>query len=386
MKQVIETADALSDWLKQKSQEFGFTQCRITRPEIPDRNKTRYQQVITQDGVGDMPWLAANADRREDPTILWDELKTIICLSFPYTPVQDPLLPLNFPEKGAISAYAQGKDYHDIIKKALKAIAREFMSLDYVKQQGGNIKIFVDTAPILEKPLAQQAGIGWQGKHTNLVSRTEGSWFFLSEIFINLPLPLDSPETDHCGKCQACQDICPTSAFPQPYQLQPTRCLAYLTIEHKGVIAEEFRQPMGNRIYGCDDCLAICPWNKFAQESIHEGLWPRIENHMPDLADLVQLSDADFRQVFSGSPIKRIGSVRFRRNVLIAIGNTRNCAYIPIIEPFLRHSEPLLRGMSVWALGQIMGKANCLSRYGHYQIIEGVDIVQAEWDLLYNKG
>ncbi len=369
-------------WIKKKSLQHGFTQCGITSPDIPIRQKRRYQEVVAQGQVGDMLWLAQNQDRRENPTHMWPDLKSIICLAFPYTPPHDPLKALNFPEKGSVSAYAQGKDYHDIIKKALKAIAREFMQLPYVSAREGAVKVFVDTAPILEKPLAQQAGLGWQGKHTNLVSRTEGSWFFLAEIFTNLELPYDSVETDHCGSCQSCYDICPTQAFPAPYQLNPTRCLAYLTIEHKGVIAEEFRRPMGNRIYGCDDCLAICPWNKFADASVHEGLWPRIETSLPDLEDLLCLDDAGFRQVFSGSPIKRIGSIRFRRNILIAMGNSGQQRYIPLISTFLIHSAPLLRGMSIWALSQLMGKAEFVARYGIYQIIESDADVMAEWHLV----
>jgi len=271
-----------------------------------------------------MVWLARNADRRVDPATLWPEAKSVVVLGANYGPDHDPLEDLKRRTAGAISAYAKGDDYHDVLKKRLKRLAG-FMLENF----GGDAKVFVDTAPVLEKPLAQEAGLGWQGKHTNLVSREYGSWLFLGSVFTTLEIEPDAPERDHCGACHACLDICPTRAFPAPYQLDARRCISYLTIEHKGHIPREFREAIGNRIYGCDDCLAICPWNKFAQVSREAQFQARAELRRPLLADLARLDDMAFRALFRGSPIKRIGRDRFVRKgrramaaggLLIALG------------------------------------------------------------------
>src|SRR5262245_13913983 len=266
---------------------------------------------------GDMGWMADTAARRGDPLVLWPEARSVVVLGINYAPKHNPLAALEQRDRAAISVYAGNRDYHDVLKSRLKALARWLH-----ESSGAEVKVFVDTAPVMEKPLAQAAGLGWQGKHTNLVSREFGSWLFLGEVFTTLDLGGDEPERDHCGGCQRCLDICPTAAFPAPYQLDARRCISYLTIEHKGHIAREFRAAMGNRTYVCDECVAICAWNKFAQATAHGEFLPRMELTAPRLADLARLDDAGFRQVFSGSPIKRIGRDRFVRNVLIALGNS----------------------------------------------------------------
>ncbi len=270
---------------------------------------------------GEMAWMADRARWRGDPTALWPQARTAILVGLSYAPEGDPLSVLDQKDRGAISVYARGKDYHEVPQGRLKRVARAL-----AEAQDAQVKVFVDTAPVMEKPLAQAAGLGWQGKHTNLVSRTHGSWLFLGAILTDLELPEDAPETDHCGSCRACLDICPTKAFPAPYQLDARRCISYLTIEHKGPIAHDLRAAIGNRIYGCDDCLAVCPWNKFAAASRELAFAAQPELEAPSLARLASLDDAQFRQLFSGSPIKRIGRDRFVRNVLIAIGNSGDAA------------------------------------------------------------
>jgi epoxyqueuosine reductase len=296
-----------------------------------------------------MDWLAANPERRADPRVLWPGVRSIIMLGVNYGPDANPLENLKRRTSGTISAYAQGDDYHDVIKKRLKTLARWLAAIS-----GDEVKVFVDTAAVMEKPLAQAAGIGWQGKHTNLVSREFGSWLFLGAIFSASDLPRDSADTDHCGSCRACQDICPTAAFPSPYKLDARRCISYLTIESKGPIPHEFRKSIGNRIYGCDDCLAVCPWNKFAQEGREAKLAARAELRAPALADLARLDDAAFRGLFSKSPVKRIGRDRFVRNVLIAIGNSGEAALADEARRLLDDASPLVRGAAVWALSQLM--------------------------------
>jgi epoxyqueuosine reductase len=297
---------------------------------------------------GDMGWMVETAARRGDPQVLWPEARSVIVLGINYAPASDPLAALARRDRAAISVYAGNRDYHDVLKTRLKALARWLH-----ESAGAEVKVFVDTAPVMEKPLAAAAGIGWQGKHTNLVSRRFGSWLFLGEVFTTLDLGADEPESDHCGACQRCLDICPTAAFPAPYQLDARRCISYLTIEHKGHIAREFRVAMGNRIYGCDDCLAVCPWNKFAAATPHRDFLPRIELTAPRLADLARLDDATFRQVFSGSPIKRIGRDRFVRNVLIALGNSGDAAQAAVARDLLADASPLVRAMAVWALARL---------------------------------
>ncbi|MGH6937951.1 tRNA epoxyqueuosine(34) reductase QueG [Hypericibacter sp.] len=298
---------------------------------------------------GDMGWLAARSEERADPQTLWPEARSVIVLAMNYGPAEDPLPLLERRERGTISVYARGKDYHELVKSRLKALARIMTD-----RLGPSVKVFVDTAPVMEKPLAEAAGIGWQGKHTNLVSRAHGSWLFLGEIFTDLALEPDAPESDHCGQCQRCLEVCPTAAFPAPYKLDARRCISYLTIEHKGHIPREFRIPMGNRIYGCDDCLAVCPWNKFASASKHDAFWPRAEITAPRLADLAELDDAGFRQLFAGTAIKRTGRDRFLRNVLIAIGNSGDDALAQTATRRLEDASPLVRAMAVWALTRLL--------------------------------
>ncbi len=308
----------------------------------------RLQEFLATGAHGDMGWMARNADRRVDPKILWPEVRTIVMLGINYGPSGDPLAILREGARGAISVYAQGDDYHEVIKPRLKRLGRWL-----IDEVGGDVKVFVDTAPVMEKPLAQAAGLGWQGKHTNLVSREHGSWLFLGALFTTLDLPPDAPEEDHCGSCRACLDICPTAAFPAPYRLDARRCISYLTIEHKGPIPRALRPLIGNRIYGCDDCLAVCPWNKFAQAGSETKLAARAALRAPPLAELARLDDAAFRALFTKSAVKRIGRARFVRNVLIAIGNSGEPALEGEAERLLDDPSPLVRGAAIWALGRL---------------------------------
>ena len=328
----------------------GFHGVGITKPKIKKRNKTALKQFLTAGWQGDMSWMSEKANRRQDPTTLWPAVKSIIMLKMNYGPDENPLPALEQKDHGVISVYAKGKDYHDIVKKKLKNIARWLVS-----ETGAEVKVFVDTAPVMEKPLAMQAGIGWQGKHTNMVSRTQGSWTFLGAIFTNLELEEDPEEQDHCGSCQKCLDICPTNAFPNPYELDATRCISYLTIEHKGPIPKNLRKPMGNRIYGCDDCLAICPWNKFAQKASETRFGPRDGTDNPSLQTLLAMDDTAFRVRFQGTPIKRTGRNRFLRNCLIAAGNSGEPALKPQILKLLKdqNEPPLVRGAAIWAYKQL---------------------------------
>lgn len=295
-----------------------------------------------------MAWMETTAERRARPEALWPAVRSVVMLGMNYGPDSDPLASLAERSRATISVYARNRDYHDLIKGRLKQLAGRFAA----KAQA-DVKVFVDTAPLMEKPLAGAAGIGWQGKHTNLVSREYGSWLFLGAILTDIDLPEDAPETDHCGSCRACLDICPTDAFPAPYRLDARRCISYLTIENKGPIPHEFREAIGNRIYGCDDCLAVCPWNKYAQVTREVKLTARDDLEHPLLADLAGLDDAAFRTRFSGSPIKRIGRDRFLRNVLIAIGNSGDPELIAAIEPCLDDPASLVRGAAIWALGRL---------------------------------
>jgi epoxyqueuosine reductase len=296
-----------------------------------------------------MDWLAANAERRADPKKLWPDVRSIIMLGVNYGPDENPLEILAQRSRGAISVYARGDDYHDVIKKRLKELARWLIAT-----AGGDVKVFVDTAAVMEKPLAVAAGLGWQGKHTNMVSREYGSWLFLGSIFSTLEIPPDDAGEDHCGNCHACLDVCPTVAFPEPYRLDARKCISYLTIEHKGPIPRELRAKMGNRIYGCDDCLAVCPWNKFAQLGREAKLAAREELKAPELAELARLDDAAFRAMFTKSPIKRTGRDRFVRNVLIAIGNSGDISLATEAKRLLHDQSPLVRGAAVWALARLM--------------------------------
>ncbi len=325
----------------------GFSAAGFARPEAGPRPE-RLSAFLRQGLHGDMDWLQNRAEQRADPAALWPGVKTVLALALNYGPDRDPLDQLQDRTRGAISVYAQGRDYHDVVKKKLKALGGWI-----ARQYGTELKVFVDTAPVMEKPLAQQAGLGWQGKHTNLVSRSFGSWLFLGEIYLALELPPDAAEPDHCGACHACLDICPTQAFPAPYRLDPRRCISYLTIEHKGPIPIEFRKAIGNRIYGCDDCLAACPWNKFAQAASEMALAPRDELQLPLLVELAQLDDAAFRQRFAGTPVKRLGRDRFLRNVAIALGNSGSPDALPAIERLLGDASPLVQEAAQWAREQL---------------------------------
>jgi epoxyqueuosine reductase len=320
----------------------------VTRPDSIPLAAGRLRDFVGAGAHGDMNWMAANAERRGDPRALWPEVRSVIMLGINYGPDEDPLAVLQERTRGGISVYARGDDYHELIKSRLKQIGRWL-----IDNAGGDIKVFVDTAPVMEKPLAAAAGIGWQGKHTNLVSRQFGSWLFLGAIFTTVDVPVDEPESDHCGNCRACLDVCPTAAFPAPYRLDARRCISYLTIEHKGQIPREFRPLMGNRIYGCDDCLAVCPWNKFAVDGREMKLAARDALRAPQLADLARLDDAAFRALFTKSPVKRIGRARFVRNVLIAIGNSGDTGLASEAERLLDDVSPLVRGAAIWALGQL---------------------------------
>ncbi|ABQ32517.1 hypothetical protein BBta_0221 [Bradyrhizobium sp. BTAi1] len=321
-----------------------------------------------------MDWLAREPSRRTDPRTLWSEVRSVVMLGVNYGPDDDPCTILAERSRAAISVYARGDDYHDVIKKNLKALARWL-----VAQAGCDVKVFVDTAAVMEKPLAESAGLGWQGKHTNLVSRGFGSWLFLGAIYTTLTLPADAPEHDHCGSCRACLDSCPTAAFPAPYSLDARRCISYLTIENKGPIPREFRNAMGNRIYGCDDCLAACPWNKFAQAGREAKLAARDALRAPSLAELAALDDAAFRALFTKSPIKRIGRDRFLRNVLIAIGNSGDAALTPAVERLTADPTPLVRGAAAWALAQLLDADAYARRAATALACESDDSVRAEW-------
>jgi epoxyqueuosine reductase len=333
--------------LTREARALGFDCIGVTGPGEIETAGKYFREFIASGAHGDMDWLAAQPERRVDPRGLWREVRSVIMLGVNYGP--DRLAILRERTRAAISVYAQGDDYHDLIKKRLKALARWLVAAAPCE-----VKVFVDTAAVMEKPLAQAARLGWQGKHTNLVSREFGSWLFLGAIYTTLDLPRDDAEIDHCGSCRACLDTCPTAAFPAPYKLDARRCISYLTIENKGPIPQEFRKAIGNRIYGCDDCLAACPWNKFAREGREAKLAARDELRAPDLAELAQLDDAAFRALFTKSPVKRIGRDRFLRNVLIAIGNSGDVALAEEARRLLDDPSPLVRGAAVWALSQLM--------------------------------
>ena len=320
----------------------------VTRPDAIGHAKPHFERFIADGQHGDMDWLAGTAARRTDPQVLWPDARSVVMLGMNYGPDRDPLAILAQRDRGAISVYAQGDDYHDLVKARLKAVARWLIA-----NAGGDVKVFVDTAAVMEKPLAASGGLGWQGKHTNLVSREHGSWLFLGAIFTTLALAPDDAEIDHCGTCSACLDVCPTNAFPAPYRLDARRCISYLTIEHKGPIPRELRAQIGNRIYGCDDCLAVCPWNKFAQAGREAKLAARDALRAPKLAELARLDDAAFRALFAKSPVKRTGRDRFVRNVLIAIGNAGDVALAAEAERLLGDASPLVRGAAVWALARL---------------------------------
>ncbi|GAA0323418.1 tRNA epoxyqueuosine(34) reductase QueG [Sphingomonas oligophenolica] len=366
---------SLSERLKAKAAEFGFAACGIARADAAPRTAGRLRQWLGDGMHGDMIWMEARAHHRESPAGLWPEVKSVIALGMSYAPAGDPFALAEQGEKGRISVYAQGADYHDVVKRALKALARWLVA----EARDADVKVFVDTAPVMEKPLAEAAGLGWQGKHTNLVSRDHGSWLFLGAIYTTLDLVPDRPGYDRCGSCDACQRACPTNAFPTPYRLDARRCISYLTIEHAGPIPHEFRAAMGNRIYGCDDCLAVCPWNKFAAAAhANRAFLPRAELVAPDLADLLALDDAGFRSVFAGSPIKRIGRDRMVRNCLIAAGNSGSGALVETVVGLLDDAAPVVRGAAVWTLRRL-DRERWVSEREARSAGEGDEVVRNEW-------
>jgi epoxyqueuosine reductase len=347
--QIRDTARAQ---IREHALALGFDAVGFTTPELSATARQSLADYLARGYHGDMGWLVEKADRRGDPKVLWPEARSVVVLGMNYAPHENPLDATSRREEGAVSVYARGRDYHDVVKKRLKALARWI-----VATWPGELKVFVDTAPVMEKPLAARAGIGWQGKHTNLVSQEFGSWLFLGEIFLSLELAPDAPETDHCGTCRACLDACPTQAFPAPYRLDARRCISYLTIEHKGHIDAELRPLIGNRIYGCDDCLAVCPWNKFAQVANEDAFASHGGAEASSLAALAGLDDAAFRARFAGSPVKRVGRDRFLRNVLIAIGNSGAAGLVPAARAHLADPSPLVRAMAVWALSRLAAPA-----------------------------
>ena len=366
-------ADKLVAELKTRAAALGFASFGVAsadaRPDLPEK----LNQALRAGWHGDMDWMADEAERRASPQGLWPDAKSLLLLGYNYGPESDPLAILGEKSLGSISVYARNRDYHEIIKGKLKELAGLL-----ARRSGAEVKVFVDTAPLMEKPLAEAAGLGWQGKHTVLVSREFGSWLFLGAIVTSAELPVDKSHVQSCGSCTRCLDVCPTKAFPQPFQLDSRRCLAYLTVEHKSQIPLEFRAPMGNRIYGCDDCLAVCPWNKFASVAREARLRAREDLERPRLADLVQLDDAGFRQMFSGSPIKRIGLGRFLRNVLIAIGNSGDQSLVPAVEARLGDANPVVRGAAIWALRRLAPERAETLRLA-YQPCESDGSVASEW-------
>ncbi|WP_340267571.1 tRNA epoxyqueuosine(34) reductase QueG [Sphingobium mellinum] len=337
--------------LKVEAKRLGFAACAIARADAAPEAAGRLRQWLEAGHHGDMVWMEERAEQRGSPRGLWPQVRSVVMLGMSYAPGRDPLALAEVGDRGRISVYAQGRDYHDVVKKGLKNLGRWL-----VDQQQGALKVFVDTAPVMEKPLAQAAGLGWQGKHSNLVSRAHGSWLFLGALYSEIALEPDEPEEDHCGSCTACQAACPTDAFPSPYIVDARRCISYLTIEHKGPIPEEFREAIGNRIYGCDDCLAVCPWNKFADAAAaNRAFVGRAELAAPELGDVLTLDDSGFREMFSGSPIKRIGRNRMVRNAAIAAGNSGDRRLIDRLRPLAEDEDAVVSEAARWAIGRLSG-------------------------------
>jgi epoxyqueuosine reductase len=366
-------AETLKQRIAAEAEALGFDAVRFTSADAVEGAGASLDAFLAEGRHGDMGWLATTSQRRKAPRALWPEAKSVILLGLNYGRAADPLAILNEKSRGAISIYAQGDDYHEVLKAKLKPLAARVQDLTQ-----SEVKIFVDTAPVMEKPLAARAGLGWQGKHTNLVSRELGSWLFVGSIFTTAEIAPDAPEEDHCGACRRCLDICPTQAFTAPYQIDARACISYLTIEHKGHIAPRFRAAMGNRIFGCDDCLAVCPWNKFAQAAREAKLSARARSDNPPLAELLALDGATFRARFRGTPIKRTGRDRFLRNVLIAAGNSGDAALVPLVEARLHDDSPLVRSMAVWALARLAPRRFNALR-GMQGAAEPDQAVRSEW-------
>ncbi|RWF35256.1 MAG: tRNA epoxyqueuosine(34) reductase QueG [Mesorhizobium sp.] len=374
MRTSISRTQSLRALIDGEARRAGFDAIAVTRPDAIPLAPARLAEFVADGFHGSMGWIAETIERRAEPSTLWPEVRSIVVLAMNYGPDHDPRALQARRDRGAISVYAQNRDYHDIMKGRLKEIAGKI-----VAKAGGDVKVFVDTAPVMEKPLAEAAGLGWQGKHTNLVSRQHGSWLFLGTIFTTAELEPDTAEQDHCGSCRACLDACPTDAFPAPYRLDARRCISYLTIENKGPIPREFRDKIGNRIYGCDDCLAACPWNKFARTASETKLAARADLREPQLAELLSFDDAAFRSFFSGSPIKRIARDRFIRNVLIAAGNSGDAALAGAVRALLGDASPLVRGAAVWALSRLLPDTEFAERAATALATEDDMTVRDEW-------
>jgi epoxyqueuosine reductase len=370
----------IAEEIGEKALEIGFDDFGFTDLTTSSDIKNNFLSFLEKGNHGDMLWLENNVERRVDPLVMWGEAKTALVLAQNYAPDNNPIDNLKLKNRANISVYARGDDYHKVIKKKLKSLAG-WMAREYKTE----VKVFVDTAPIMEKPLAQSSGIGWQGKHTNLVSKNYGSWLFLGVILISIKLPVNVSENDHCGTCQACIDVCPTKAFPKPYQLDARKCISYLTIEHKGHIPLKYRSAIGNRVYGCDDCLAVCPWNKFAKTARENRLRSRELLNMPELSSFLDFDDFQFRQFFSGSPIKRIGRNKFLRNVIIAIGNSGQIRNIGKLKEKLTDESSLVRAMAVWALSCLMNFEDFNNLKKSYFSVEVDKNVIEEWKIAFNK-
>ena len=370
-------ADPIREAIREQALALGFDAVGFAAARLGEEARAGLAEFVARGYHGDMGWLAGGVARRGDPRTLWPEARTVVVLGLNYAPEDDPMATLGRPSQGAISVYARGRDYHDTLKRRLRALARWIDG-----RWPSGLKLFVDTAPVMEKPLAQQAGLGWQGKHTNLVSRHFGSWLFLGEIYLSLALEPDRDEADHCGSCRRCLDACPTAAFPAPHQLDARRCISYLTIEHKGMIPVELRAAIGNRIYGCDDCLAVCPWNKFARATQEPDFLPREELTAPRLAELASLDDPGFRRLFAGSAVKRIGRDRFLRNVLIAIGNASRGeeALVAAARGCLGDPAALVRAGAVWAHSRLAGATRHAAERARRRDQEDDPGVIEEWD------
>ena len=364
----------IKTWLAGKADDAGFDVMAVTKASLPSGIAERLHEFLNQNYQGDMSWLAETAARRTSPDAMWTDAKSAIVLACNYGPDHNPLDSLELKHAGNISVYARSKDYHDVLKGQLKQLAGQL-----VAKTGWQVKVFVDTAPLMEKPVAAQAGLGWQGKHTNLVSSEYGSWLFLGTILTDGILPEDEAARDQCGSCSACLDICPTKAFPAPYKLDASRCISYLTIEHKGPIAAEFRRPMGNRIFGCDDCLAVCPWNKFAKLAAHPKLKDKDGVGLVSLSELLALDDSAFRKRFAGTPVRRAGFARFLRNVLIAAGNSGDIKLVDKIIPYLQFSDPLVRGMAIWSCAELAPHGAWMTQFDITR--EKDSHVRSEWQM-----
>jgi epoxyqueuosine reductase len=374
---VLESVTATTDLnalLRDEARKLGLDAIGIARLGSTGELQSRLAYFLRHGRHGVMDWMEEHADRRGDPHQLWPDAKTAIMIGQSYAPPSNPLDALEHRDRGIVSVYAKGRDYHDVVKKKIKSLARIFAA-----KSSADVKVFVDTAPLMEKPLAAKAGLGWQGKHTNLVSREHGSWLFLGAILTTADLEPDAMESDHCGSCSRCLDACPTNAFPAPYQLDARRCLAYLSIEHKGHIAPEFRVAMGNRVFGCDDCLAVCPWNKFAAAATEMRFAAKAGTDNPPLTELLALDDAQFRERFAGTPVKRTGRNRVVRNALIAAGNSADRSLLQWIKPLLEDESPLVRAMAVWSLKRLSSESELRSLQARYESAEADPDVAREW-------